>query len=219
MSKGLHLIQISLKGLAGFVTADQLQLRTRLRDFKYPDGDEARARIAYYRDARQAVVAYHRNNQSSTWLLQRAGELDLSAQTAGDRVRTRLMHNARALREYHDCFANRRFDEVLPRLQLAVMHAGVRVSVTPDLHVRERGKERFLKLEFGVEPLQEMSAKVMTQAMFDAVAQSGHGVTSNSVLVRDVASGRDIAGARSGARMNRLIHATCLNIAAIWDSV
>lgn len=212
-------IQISMKGLAECATANPLQLRQLLRTFKYPTSDEGRARIVYYAEARDSVVAYHRGGLDREWLLAQAERLDAQAALVSGRPRARLEHNARALRKYHDRFGDRRFDEVLPVPKMALAHAGVRVSVVPDLRVRERGREKLVKVEFGLDPVGETEAKIMSEAMLQAAQAGGMSVAASGTLVFDVGRGRELRGARAGVRIRRLIQATCRNVALIWDSI
>src|SRR6266511_1771881 len=83
--------------------------RTIIRQFKYPKEDEARAKIIYYREARDVVEAYHRGNHDSAWLETEAAHISGLADYLAGRSRTRLKHNARALQAYSANFAHRRF--------------------------------------------------------------------------------------------------------------
>jgi hypothetical protein len=130
------LIKISVKGLAKFITATEQGKRKVLRDFKYPDPEGA-AQAMYYREARDLIEAHHRNGYPSPWLQDRATTLTQLAQTMSGQSVVRLRHNARALREYAALWGNKTF-EVLDELRLSLRYGNVRISVVPDLHVRER---------------------------------------------------------------------------------
>src|SRR5437867_8167507 len=136
------------------MTATAARQRTIVRQFKYPADDEARARVMYYREARERVVAYHRRPHEPAWLTNEAQQLDQFAAAVGGRAGARLRHNARSLRDYALHFSRRNFT-VLNDLVLSLRHADVIVTVVPDLQVRENGEEKIIKLECtvgGAEP-------------------------------------------------------------------
>jgi hypothetical protein len=142
--------QISVKGLADFMGANPARQRTIIRQFKYPKDDEARAKIVYYREARDAIEAYHRRGHDPVWLEEQAKRLDGIAAGLTGRSRTRLAHNARGVRAYSRHFSARQFRPV-EDLKLHLAYADVRVTVIPDLHVREGKDEKIVKLEFSVD--------------------------------------------------------------------
>jgi hypothetical protein len=211
------LIRISLKGLANYMTASPTRQRKILRDFKFPD-PEGSAQAVYYREARDLISAYHAHNHPRGWLLQRVGELIKLASLAQGQTAIRLRHNARALREYERHFGRKSY-VVLGDIKLELVHANVRVTIFPDLHVREGGQEKIVKLEFGVRPPLPQTVKIIVQAMFDATTKSGLGIPTSGVLYIDVPRGRIHRGARLGSRMARDVESACLNIAAIWPTI
>lgn len=210
-------IRISLKGLVKYMTSRSSVQRKTLSDFKYPN-PEGKAQAGYYREARSAIVTYHRNQHIPDWLRRRADILAANASANSGQIRTRLNHNARALRAYERQFSGRQFT-VLTDLALELTFAGVRVSVYPDLHVQEGGKEKMIKLDFNVGSPDDEGIKIVTQAMFEAAEGAGLGLPSSCVLYYDLSSGKIFKGARMGSRMLADIEAACLNIAAIWGTI
>ncbi len=210
--------KISLKGLADYMTASHTRQRTVLRQFKFPQEDEAQAKIVYYREARDRVAVLHRSGRDGAWLTLQAAQLETLAAMSTGQTKTRLRHNARGLRDYARNFASRSF-EILDDLRLSLQFGDVVVSVVPDLHVREKGKEKLIKLEFSAaEPL-PAAVQVISQAMFEAAEQANLGLPSASVLYLDVPRGVAHKGARLGSRMRRDIESVCLSISAIWDTL
>lgn len=210
--------KVSLKGLADFMTSSAVRQRSILRQYKYPDEDEARAKIIYYREARDRIAAYHRSTHTVTWLGEEASSLaGLAASNVG-RTRTRLQHNARGLRAYATHFSGRHF-EVLPDITQYLNYGDVTVTVRPDLHVRERSKEKLVKLEFGVEDPPEQLLHIIAQSMFEAAEIGGLCLSSACIICLDVPRGREIRGARAGSRMRNEIQAACANISSIWDTI
>ncbi|MDX6404590.1 MAG: hypothetical protein QOH70_2045 [Blastocatellia bacterium] len=155
-----EMIEISVKGLADFMTANPARQRSILRDFKHPDLDEARAKIHYYREARDMGVVFHKGKHDRIWLMNQAAMLLGRATGSSAGAQKRLKNNARALTAYATNFGAKEF-EVLPRLKWKLTHSGVQISIQPDLHVRETGKEKVVKLEFSVEEPEPRTAKIL----------------------------------------------------------
>ena len=210
--------QISVKGLAEFMSASPSKQRTIVRRYKYPKEDEARAMRIYYREAKEVVEAHHRRGQGPDWLLEEAARLTTLSDFLEGPSRTRLRHNVRGLRAYAAHFAARPF-EILKGVSAPLTFGDVRISVVPDLHVREGKNEKVIKLEFGVEPPSETEVKVISQLMFEAVLVSGLPLPAAGVLYLDVERGKEHRGARAGSRMKRDIEAACKTISDIWDSI
>lgn len=209
--------KLSIKGLADYMTAPEARRRKIIHDHKYPSDDEAKAKRTYYREARDRIAAYHRSGREPHWLLDQAGQIDSVAAGSMGQTKTRLRHNARAVRAYAKNFADRKF-EILPEMTLGLFYGEVKISVFTDLHVRENGKEKIIKLEFkdSVDP---QVVKIISQGMYEAADQAGLSLPASSVLYLDVTKGEEHRGARIGARMASNIEAACLNISAIWDSI
>jgi hypothetical protein len=210
-------IKISLKGLAQFMTASSAQQRKILRDFKYPD-PEGSAKAMYYREARDFIAAYHSKGHPRTWLADQADVLSSLAAASSGRTVTRLRHNARALREYESGWAHMKL-EVLNDVTMALLYGTVRVTVVPDLHVRQGGRSKIMKLEFGVEEPDRKTVAVMTQGMFEAASASSMALAARDVLYIDIPRGKIHQGARVGSRLATEIVAACKNIEAIWPTL
>jgi hypothetical protein len=200
------------------MTANPARQRTILREYKYPNLDDARAKIHYYREARDSVVAYHKGNKDEVWLRAQAMNLLATANVSSAGAQKRLRNNARALSAYEKNFGAREF-EVLARLNWKLAYSGVDISVQPDLHVRERGAEKIIKLEFSVDEPETRAIKIISQCMFEAARAAGLNLPSASVLLLDVARGTSHKGARLGAYLRRDIDAACNTIADIWPKL
>jgi len=211
------MIKISVKGLAKFMTSSAVTQRKILRDYKYPD-PEGKAQAIYYRESRDFITAFHKNGSDSNWLIERADNLAKLSRVVDGHTKTRLSHNARALREYSNHFGHKKF-EILQNMKLELLFSDVIISIYPDLHIREKGQEKIVKLEFSSEQPNPQVIKIVSQAMFEAVSNSGLNLPSRNVLYIDVPRGTSHKGARVGARMRKEIEAACENIKAIWDSI
>lgn len=211
-------VKISLTGLVDYMTGSPTEQRRLLEQYKYPKDDEPRAKILYYREAKERVQGFHRASREPEWLIQQADALETLAQVSTGRGKTRLKHNARTLLDYHKHFSGREF-EVLEGLKLSLEFGKVIVSVVPDLHVRERGKEKIIKLHLGVEGIDEEQVHIYSQAMFEASQVADLKLPSSGILVFDLSTGAEHKGARLGSRMRKHLESACLNIAAIWESI
>ena len=172
----------------------------------------------YYREARDLIEAHHRNGYPSPWLQDRAAALTRLAQTMSGQSVVRLRNNARALREYAALWGNKAF-EVLDELRLSLRYGDIRISVVPDLHVREKDGEKVIKLDFAAQEPDGRIPRIVSQAMFEAVSERGLRLSASSILYVHVASGRITKGARLGSRMAGEIQAACGNIEAIWEKI
>lgn len=211
------MIKISLKGLAKFMTSDAAGQRKVLRDYKYPD-PEGRAQATYYREARDFITVFHRDDHDRKWLVEKADLLYDLAYAATGQTKARLMHNARALLQYEEHFGNKSY-EILGDLKLNIAQSDVRVTVYPDLYVEENGLRKIVKLEFSSDPPKPTVVKIISQCMYEAAQNSGLKIAASQVLYLDVPRGKLHKGARVRARMRKNIEAACQNIKAIWDSI
>jgi len=211
-------IKISLTGLAKFMTSGPAAQRKVVHDYKYPDEDEPKAMRLYYLEAVDSIKAYHLNKHPATWLDQQAERIGELAATVSGMTRSRLNNNARAVRQYAQNFGARKFT-ILDDLKLALFFGSVRVTVIPDLHVREYKKEKIVKLGFSRSEPEGQLVRIVSQSMFEAYRTAEGAITSSNVLYLDVARGIEHRGARVGARLMTDIRAACENIEALWDTV
>ncbi|MEW6554753.1 MAG: hypothetical protein AB1384_10760 [Actinomycetota bacterium] len=211
------MIRINAKGLAKYMAASPSTQRRTLRDYKNPD-DESRAKIIYYKEARDYIRRFHQDNKDTDWLRQQASILKLVGEQATGQTASRLKNNARALIQYAHYFGNKTYT-LLGDLSLPMDIAGVRVICTPDLYVSENDREKLIKLDFLVKEPDIMIPKVICQLLYEAAIATGIDIASSDAIYIDVPRGKMYKKARGGARIVRDIEATCQNIAAIWDSI
>ncbi len=212
------MIKISVKGLAKFMTSSPAAQRRVLHDYKFPNEDEPKAMRLYYGEALDSIKSYHRRQLPVNWLRDQADTISQLAYSVNGMSRTRLKNNARGLRQYADNFASRQF-AVLSDLRLALVFDNVRVTVAPDLHVREGTREKIVKLDFGKSEPQDSLVKIIVQSMFEAFRLDERSITPSSVLYLDVARGDEHRGARVGSRVLTEIRAACKNIEGLWGTI
>jgi hypothetical protein len=191
---------------------------TILHHHKYPREDEARAKIIYYREARDRVSVFHQAEQTSDWLTKEASSLDLLASRSSGSTRTRLRNNARGLHQYAAHFGDRKV-EVLDELKFKLDIGDVRITAVPDLHIREKHKIKLVKLRFGSEVPDPRLVKIISQVLFQAAVDAGFHVSAKNIEFVDVPRGLIRTGARAGARLQRDIEAACQTISDVWDSL
>jgi hypothetical protein len=210
-------IKMGIKGLALFMTSSPARQRKVVRDYKYPN-PEGSAQAVYYREARDFIPAYHRGGHPVEWLLAKADSLHELARNVTGTPGTRLRNNERALRAYADAWGQRVFEVVgSPRLELR--YGRVRVSVAPELHVRDNGKDMLIKLDFGVPAPEAGLTRIVTQAIYEAATKAGTGIAPKNCIYFHIQANREYGGARMGSRTARDIEAACETLCAIWDTI
>ena len=219
---GITMKQLSVKGLADFMTVSASRQRKILRDHKYPAEDEPRAKILYYREARDRIAGYHKGKKDLSWLEDEAERLEFLANVSDGARKTRLKNNSRGLRSYAKNFAQKNF-EILGDLPMDLVFGDVRITAFPDLQVRENGAERIIRLDFSRPDLKTNGAKretitIITQTMLMACEQNGIEIDPKDILYFDVES-KQISEARKLSRVRGDIEATCQNVSDIWDGI
>lgn len=213
------MIKISVKGLAKFMTASPAGQRRVLKQFKFPDDDEPRAMRLYYGEAVDAIKGYHNlENPDRQWLLDQSQLISQLAAVLGGQSGVRLRNNARAVRQYSENFHDRKFT-ILADLRMALVHGDVRITVAPDLHVKEGNKEKIIKLDFSRTGPEDGQLRIVSQCMFEAFRADHGAITPSSVLYLVVSSGSEHRGARVGARLLADVRAACENIGALWETI
>ncbi|MFH1894137.1 MAG: hypothetical protein ABIK83_15820 [Candidatus Zixiibacteriota bacterium] len=86
-------IQISIKGLAKYMSARESARRSILHDFKYRDDEKSVAQVHYYKEARQRITAYHRFSRLVDWLLDESVVIQLEADSCNGQRQARLKKN------------------------------------------------------------------------------------------------------------------------------
>lgn len=200
------------------MTSSAVAQRKVLRDYKFPD-PEGKAQASYYRDARTAITRFHRGDIDLAGLGSYAASLSTAAASAPKpQISARLTNNARALTRYSQRFGNVIYD-VLPELRLVLQVGDVQVNVTPDLNVRQGGKQQLIRLDFSDQRPENEVIKIVSQAMFEAAIDHGLLLSTSQVVYLDIARGTAHKLARVGARTRANIQAACMNIQAIWPSI
>lgn len=215
----MSMIQLSYTALADFMTSSPTIQRKTLLDYKYPDEDEPKAKRLYYREARDAIRAYHTGSKTPEWMQEMAAKLaDLAANNTSKPAAARLNNNSRALTAYARGYGSDQIDLGTP-FKGILTFGNVSIRISADLHGTERKKEKIIRLDYSkVSPEPRYSA-IVTQLMFEAALAGGLVLPTSAFVVRHIESRSDFALARKGARVMRDIMATCENIAGIWNTL
>ena len=216
----MALIKLTYAGVADFMASTPTKQRKILTEYKYPDEDEPRAKVLYYREARDLISAYHNGKKENVWLEEQAIRLSEMAALEPKKSarRTRLENNSRTLLDYSRNYKSTSCD-ILPQFSHKLEIEGVLISVFPELHIIERKKEKLVKLDFGKKPHDDHYNKVSCQILYLAALSSGLELPSNAMAVRHIATKTDFKKARAAARVENDIEATCGNISAIWGAL
>ncbi|MGD0168507.1 MAG: hypothetical protein ABSE54_02155 [Smithella sp.] len=81
--------KLSLKGFADFMLASPIRQISILRGYKYPSSNDARAKILYYREARNRIAEYHKSNHDISWF-----EAETKPKTALIKIISQCMYEA-----------------------------------------------------------------------------------------------------------------------------
>lgn len=210
------MIELSTRGVVRFALSGPAAQRKILRDYKFPDPEGA-AQARYYRDTFRVISDYHRYKHATTWMDARADALDVMAKNAGGPIRTRLHSNAAAIREYQPLAPAKHYD-VLPAARLALSAHGVRVRVSPELHVLDGNREMLIVLLPG-DKVTEDEARLHAQIVCEAADQAGLGISPRNVVALALRSGQQFSATSHRVRVRRELDAAMQNVAALWPSI
>lgn len=209
-------IKLSLRNFVKYFCATPSGKRKVLRDEKYPN-PEGHAQIVFYREARKVIKEFHRGTRDLLWMREQSKSLNDGAAKERPQVAVRLKSNARAIDMYSKNFGSKKFT-VLENLGSDVIFGDVRISVRPDLHVRESGRERVIKLDF-TKLGNSLANQIAAQLVFQASVTSGWGLKPADCLVYGLSTGNEFKGRPLGSRLLADINVECDNIGLVWDNI
>lgn len=210
------MIELSTRGVVRFALSGPAAQRKILRDYKFPDPEGA-AQARYYRDTLRVIGEYHRDAHDAAWLQARADALDLLAQNADGAVRSRLQSNAAAVRGYQKLVPPRHYEQ-LAAARLGLTGHGVRVRVSPELHVLDGNREMLIVVLPG-DKVTDDEARFHAQIVCEAADQAGLGIPPRNVVALALRSGQQFAATPHRTRIRRELDAALQNVAALWPSI
>jgi len=210
------MIELSTRGVVRFALSGPAAQRKILRDYKFPDPEGA-AQARYYRDTFRVIGDYHRYRHDTAWLDERADALEVMARNAGGAIRSRLHSNAAAIREYQALLPAGHYALLAPA-RLALSAHGVRVRVSPELHVLDGNREMLIVLLPG-DKVTEEEARLHAQIVCEAADQVGLGISPRNVVALTLRSAQQFSATSHRVRVRRDLDAALQNVSALWPSI
>lgn len=211
-------IKLTLKGLAKYIASSPAAQRKLLQDFKYPAADEPFAMRLYYREAKDCLKQYIRDQRSPEWLREQAHQLTGTLNGQSPKSVERLRQNARAVIAFERFFSATGV-ELLDTPRFRFTHHGVTISVVPDLSLLDGTRKRLIKIQYGGKRLADPSIRVMTQCMLDAANASSYGLSASSCVYLDLPREAVHTAPRAGKRTLQDVKAACETISQVWESI
>ncbi len=213
-------IQISVSGLAQFMSATAFSQRRLLGNYKFPftkDGKK-RPQIVRYSEARAAIQKYHSTGNDVRVLMDAVEALKKKAAASPEKDQSRFQDNIRAVDTYMKYFQKNEF-VVLDNPRPKYIHGDVHVSTTPDLYVEERGQKKLIKLDFNARAPKAEVVNIILKVMHEAASTAGLGVKASDVIYLDVSRQQQFTGKKLNKRLKNDIDAACETIEDIWPRV
>jgi len=114
-----------------------------------------------------------------------------------------LRNNLRAIDNYETFFAKRKF-EVRPVPHLRIQAAGVSVSSKFDMHVREGGEPRLIKLNLCRTKMNEQDARATLAITGEAARRERMGLRSSQIVMFMLEDGTELQGEDLGVPQSEL---------------
>jgi len=213
-------IQISVNGLAKFMTSSEATRRRILRDYKFPfnkDGSK-KPQIVRYSEARAAIRDYHESGNNASTIVAAIEKLISKKQKNPEKDAARIDDNIRALSTYLKHFSNSKL-LVLETPKPVYVHGEVSISAYPDLYVDDGGKKKLIKLDFSEKKPHEESVEIMLKVMYEAAGSSGVPVYPADVVYLDITRQNQYSGKKLNKQLKKNIDAACETIQDIWPKL
>jgi hypothetical protein len=213
------MIKVSMKAFAGFMQKSSSSRRTFVKNLKYPK-QENRIPILYYQKALSAIKAYHSKQHPVSFLENQITALYKLANSAEKKgQKTLFLNNARVLENYLELYANRKYEIISIPGQLSVFYNNVRISAKPDLYLKEKNKDKMIKLDFTMFEPDEEEASIITHLMFDAQEQMGLHISPKNIIYAHLMHGHEYTLIKPSKKMKDEIMTACKEMNEIWDAI
>lgn len=208
--------KLSMKSLAQFMTSRESRKRTILKNSKFPR--DARVIIIQYREAINAIRDFRESGNDPATLVKTIDHLRKKAIGATPQTQARINNNIRAIERYLEHFGPQQCD-VLQTPRMKYVHAGVTVSVVPDLLISENGQKLLIKLDFTQAGATDEQIEIMLQLMYEAALGGDLGIAPKNVMYINARAAEPHRCSKIRKNLKREIDAACENIAAIWEGI
>ncbi len=196
--------RLSLTDFVEIVSKSGTPKATKVRQVK--DRPSYHPSADYYKQIREAIVEIHRDNSTESILQNIATNTspakreNYTAICAG----YKQWHKKHKLAWFQppDCLYE---------------HSGIHISVNPELGLFVEDKPHLIKLYFKAEPLTKNRVEIITHLMSNCLKTSSPLNTTMAIL--DIRSSKLIFSLPTETKLNALINAELVYIAALWDEV
>lgn len=204
----------TVKKYADFLCGSDAVKASIVKKHKYPNRENV-AMAGYYSPAKNAILVFNRRRNGRDWLLQQAVDLETRAMTPNKSLRSKLLCNAKAIRNYEEHFGHKYYSYLKPekfRFELA----GVTVNVTPDVHVIDDGIERYVKFYFGTKKLKYSFITTIVDCMSYGVAECKGADAAQHVAYINLSSGVVHTGNPVAGEVVSEIRRGCEELVKLW---
>jgi hypothetical protein len=213
-------IQLSARTIAEFMTTTPASQRRIVQTNKYPSDEEAKAIVAYYRDARSTVEQFFEASRQPSVIATAIDRLASESVGTSTPRKVRLGQNVRALLEFQKSALASEVCQIADRTKVTLDIAGIHLLVRPSLCLSDAKRfVRWLHLDFSDKALEPDKAKIVLQLFLQASRHAGIEINAKCAEYHHLHSNSKIVGAHHGARLEKHIAASCQTFANIWDSI
>ena len=213
-SRTMSTKRISFGQLASFCTSSECERSRIARQVKHVPA-ESRIRIPYYVQAKSVIRHYHRDGHPVSWLALQAGRLASDARPAMSSQRAvRLLNNAEAVMAYANAFAGREFT-ILAQARLRWCFSDVVVTVGPDMHVVEAGRERFVRVE--ATPSTSDGCALMASLMWLAVEGASDDLAPDCCRILALRTKQEFVGEEPSPELVTTVENACHEFSELYD--
>jgi hypothetical protein len=213
-------IRVSARAVADFMTSQPSTQRRIVRTNKYRSGEEAKAIVASYRDARTATQRFFESEGAHCVL--EGAICRISGLVAGARParKTRLQQNIRAIQDFQkSAFAATRFQPMhRPHVELDI--GGLALRVRPSLYLRDQtGHIHWVAVDFSDGQMDTRRAEILLQLFLQAARAEALDLEPPYAEYHHLHSGLRQVCRRHRARLEAQIAAACHTFVDIWTSM
>lgn len=213
-------IRVSARVVADFMTSQPSTQRRIVRTNKYPSGEEDKAIVAYYRDARTATERFFEHDGTRCVLEDAICRMSGEVGGASPARKLRVEQNIRAIQDFQNSsLASTRF-QVMPRPRVELVIGGLALSVCPSLCVRDKaGRAHWIYLDFSHGRMDGQRAEILLQLFLQAAQAEAFSLEPRYAEYHHLNSGLRQVCRRRGARLQAQIVAACETFVDIWKSL
>jgi len=201
---GNDIRRLSLTDFVEIVSKSGTPKATKVRQVK--DRPDYHPSADYYRQIREAIVRMHREGLSETLL-----------QNVVTNASSAKHDNYTEISNGYIRWLGRQESTWFEPSDFLYEHAGIYISVNPELGLLINNKPHLIKLYFKAEKLTKNRVDIITYLMSNCLTTSSPPDTTMTIL--DIRSSKLITELPTKRNLNALINAELAYIATLWDEV